>query len=86
MILFRLTVKSFVLLALGPSLACAQGKPLVSRDRIQLNLAGAEAVLEAARAKAAAMGLKVNIAVVDDGVTSRSPGWTGPGRPAATRP
>ena len=41
--------------------------PLVTRDRIQLNLAGAETVLEAAKEKAAAMGLKVNIAIVDDG-------------------
>jgi glc operon protein GlcG len=42
-------------------------KPLVTRDRVQLNLAGAETVLEAAKKKAAAMGLKVNVAVVDDG-------------------
>jgi glc operon protein GlcG len=50
-------------------LAAAQPekKPLVTRDRIQLNLAGAETVLQAAQAKAAAMGLKVNVAVVDDG-------------------
>lgn len=50
-------------------LAAAQPekKPLVTRDRVQLNLAGAEAVLEGAEAKAAAMGLKMNIAVVDDG-------------------
>src|SRR5262245_49599019 len=41
--------------------------PLVTRGRIQLNLAGAEKILTAARRKAAAMGLKVNIAVVDDG-------------------
>lgn len=42
-------------------------KPLVTRDRVQLNLAGAELVVEAAKKKAAAMGLKVNVAVVDDG-------------------
>lgn len=42
-------------------------KPLVARNKVQLNLAGAEAVLEAAKAKAAALGLKVNVAVVDDG-------------------
>jgi glc operon protein GlcG len=42
-------------------------KPLVTRDRVQLNLAGAEAVLEAAKKKAAALGLKCNIAIVDDG-------------------
>src|SRR5262249_13078750 len=34
---------------------------------IQLNLAGAETVLEAAKKKSAAMGLKCNIAIVDDG-------------------
>jgi glc operon protein GlcG len=42
-------------------------KPLVTRDRVQLNLAGAETVLEAAKKKAATLGLKCNIAVVDDG-------------------
>jgi glc operon protein GlcG len=50
-------------------LAPAQEKkpPLVTRDRVQLNLAGAETVLEATKKKAAAMGLKCNIAIVDDG-------------------
>jgi glc operon protein GlcG len=42
-------------------------KPLITRERIQLNLAGAERVLEAAKAKAESMKLKVNIAIVDDG-------------------
>jgi uncharacterized protein GlcG (DUF336 family) len=32
-----------------------------------LNLADAEAVLQAAKEKAAALGLKCNIAIVDDG-------------------
>jgi glc operon protein GlcG len=41
--------------------------PLVTRGRIQLNLAGAETILAAAKQKAAAMKLKVNIAIVDDG-------------------
>jgi glc operon protein GlcG len=45
----------------------AADPPLVTRGRIQLNLAGAEAVLAAAKAKAADLKLKVNIAVVDDG-------------------
>jgi len=55
-------------LALGTSPASAQEKaPLVARDRVQLNLAGAEAVLAAAQKKAAALGLKCNVAVVDDG-------------------
>jgi glc operon protein GlcG len=49
-------------------LATAQpAKPLVTRDRVQLNLAGAEMVVEAAKKKAEALGLKENVAVVDDG-------------------
>src|SRR2546423_12422590 len=45
----------------------ADPAPLVARNRVQLNLAGAEAIVAAAKAKAAAMNLKVNVAVVDDG-------------------
>jgi glc operon protein GlcG len=41
--------------------------PLVTRARVQLNLAGADIVLEAAQRKSAEMGLKCNIAIVDDG-------------------
>lgn len=41
--------------------------PLITRSRVQLNLAGAEVILDAAKKKAGAMGLKCNIAVVDDG-------------------
>lgn len=41
--------------------------PLVARGQVRLNLAGAEAALNGARAKAASLGLKDNIAVVDDG-------------------
>src|SRR3954449_4119766 len=41
--------------------------PLVTRGRIQLNLAGAETILAASRQKAATLELKVNIAIVDDG-------------------
>lgn len=40
---------------------------LVRRDAVQLNLAGAQTIVDAAKAKADAMGLKVNIAVVDSG-------------------
>jgi glc operon protein GlcG len=40
---------------------------LASRNRIQLNLAGAEVILAAARAKAQAMKVRENIYVVDDG-------------------
>ena len=66
----RLSRISLVLVGLiaAPSPAPAQEKkPLVTRDRVQLNLAGAETVLEAAKKKAAALGLKCNIAIVDDG-------------------
>ncbi len=41
--------------------------PLVTHNRVQLNLAGADRILTAAKAKAAEMRLKVNVAVVDDG-------------------
>jgi glc operon protein GlcG len=41
--------------------------PLVTRNRVRLNLAGAEAALAAAKAKAAELKVAVNIAVVDDG-------------------
>ena len=40
---------------------------LVTRNRIQLNLAGAAAIVADAKKKAEGMKLKVNIAVVDDG-------------------
>jgi glc operon protein GlcG len=42
-------------------------QPLVTKDRVQLNLAGADLVLAAAKLKASAMGWKMNLAVVDDG-------------------
>jgi glc operon protein GlcG len=45
----------------------APAAPLVTRERVQLNLAGAEVIVAAAKRKAAEMGLKVNVAVVDDG-------------------
>ena len=40
---------------------------LVTRDRIQLNLAGAEMIVAKAKKKAEELKLKVNIAGVDDG-------------------
>src|SRR5437763_10395704 len=64
--LARISLVVVGLLAAPPAPA-QEKKPLVRRDRVQLNLAGAEAVLEAAKKKAAAMGLAVNVAVVDDG-------------------
>jgi glc operon protein GlcG len=44
-----------------------QQSPLISRERIELHLAGAETILDAARQKAKEMNLRVNIAVVDAG-------------------
>lgn len=45
----------------------ATDQALISRGRIQLNLAGAEAIIAAAKQKASALKAKMNIAVVDDG-------------------
>ncbi len=45
----------------------ATDQPLINRGRIQLNLAGAEAIIAAAKQKASALKAKMNIAVVDDG-------------------
>lgn len=42
-------------------------EPLVTRNQVKLNLAGAETILAAAKVKAREMNLKVNIAIVDDG-------------------
>ncbi|MDY3551087.1 heme-binding protein [Gemmata sp. JC717] len=60
---------SLMVLSASHAGSSAQEKqpPLVTRNRVQLNLAGAETALTAAKKKAAAMGLKSNIAVVDDG-------------------
>lgn len=44
-----------------------QASPLVVRNQVRLTLGGARRILEGAEAKAAEMGLKMNIAVVDDG-------------------
>jgi glc operon protein GlcG len=67
MIPFRIALVLVGMAALSPSEPAHEKKPLVTRDRIQLNLAGAETILDAAKKKAAAEGLKCNIAVVDDG-------------------
>ncbi len=68
-----------VLLALGQGLAQAPapgppagdapraGAPLVRRNQVRLNLAGAELIVQAAQAKARALQVAENIAVVDDG-------------------
>lgn len=56
---------------LAPSLGFADddstAAPLITKGRVQLNLAGADVILAAAKVKATAMGLKMNLAVVDDG-------------------
>ena len=62
-ILFSLSVAT----AAGQSNDSAEGQPMVRRDRAQLTLAGAERAVSACRQKAAAIGVQVNIAVVDDG-------------------
>ena len=58
-----------LLVAMVAGLASAQEKkpPLVTRGRVELNLAGAEAILEAAQKKATSMKIAFNIAIVDDG-------------------
>src|SRR5438270_1670037 len=56
-----------ILATLNLSQALADEPPLVTRNRVALNLAGAEKVIAAAKEKAVALKLKVNVAVVDDG-------------------
>lgn len=64
----RIALTLLILNVVPQFVACQEKKPpLVTRDRVQLSLAGAETILEAAKKKSAAMGLKVNIAIVDDG-------------------
>jgi len=67
MLLFRMVLVCVASVAVPTLAACQEKKPLLARDRIQLNLAGAETVLEASKKRAAALGLKCNIAVVDEG-------------------
>ena len=64
----RFVTAVFVLALIAYS-AAGQDKdrPLVTRDRVALNLAGAETIIHAAMKKALTMGPKFNIAVVDDG-------------------
>jgi glc operon protein GlcG len=55
-------------LSLAPGIARTDdGGPFISRNHAQLHLAGAQRVIEGALAKAKAMKLPVNVAVVDDG-------------------
>jgi glc operon protein GlcG len=57
----------FVPLIGATVMAQAIKPPLVTRSRIELNLAGAEVVIAAAKQKAATMRLSINVAVVDSG-------------------
>ena len=52
---------------ISPANRAAGPAPLITQTRAELQLAGAEAVIAAARRKAESMKLAVNIAVVDDG-------------------
>jgi glc operon protein GlcG len=57
-----------LLLILGmPAVRGQDAGPLVTRNRVHLNLAGADVALAAAKARAADLKVAVNIAVVDDG-------------------
>ena len=67
MYIAHLRALSAGLVAIASPAPAQERKPLVTRDRVRLNLAGAETVLEAAKKQAAALGLKCNVAVVDDG-------------------
>ena len=82
--MFRSLVAFTLIGLVAVPLAQAQEKrPLVTHGRVQLNLAGAERIIEAARKKATESGLKCNVAVVDDGghlLALR--GWMVRGRPA----
>ncbi len=50
-----------------PASGASTDSPLIVRGRVGLTLAGARRIITGAEAKASELGLKVNIAVVDDG-------------------
>jgi glc operon protein GlcG len=58
-----------LIMSVAPALAqdLKPAAPLVTRNRVELNLAGAELVLSAAKEKAAALKVTANVAVVDAG-------------------
>ena len=58
---------AIVLALLTTTLALADDPQLVTRGHAKVTLSGAQAIIAAAKTKAEAMKLKVNIAVVDDG-------------------
>ena len=47
--------------------AAQEPSPLITRERIKLNLTGAELIIATAKQKAAELKVNANIAVVDDG-------------------
>lgn len=72
--MFRSVVKGVVIASLvfqGVQRSSAQeaveSDSMIERGGIRLKLGGAQTILEGAKAKAEAMGLKVNVTVVDDG-------------------
>jgi glc operon protein GlcG len=64
--MLRVVTTVFIALFVTTSLH-ADSPALVTRDHVKLSLGGAQAILAAAQAKAEAMKLKVNVAIVDDG-------------------
>lgn len=63
-----LTVVSFIAVCFTSANCSAEETlPLISRDRIKLNLTGAERIIATAKEKAAELKVNANIAVVDDG-------------------
>jgi glc operon protein GlcG len=56
-----------VVISAGHGQEAAPKAPLVTRERVALNLAGAELIIDRAREKGAEMKVNVNIAVVDEG-------------------
>jgi glc operon protein GlcG len=60
-------VCTIVLTFAASTIAQEKSPPLVTRGRVQLNLAGAETILAGAKKKAASMKISFNIAIVDDG-------------------
>jgi glc operon protein GlcG len=65
-VLFGLCI-GFAVTAKEPAPSGTAAAPLVTRGRTELNLAGAELIAASAREKAAALEIKVNIAIVDGG-------------------
>jgi glc operon protein GlcG len=66
--LLKITVLAIaVCVSVEQSTAQDRQRPLVTRGRIELKLAGAETILHAAQKKAGELKIAFNIAIVDDG-------------------